>query len=339
MSMLTVGLLQITAAGNDQGANLAKGEAACRRAKKIGADIALFPELFSVGFTPAVSLDPHAPNHYRAPERWTAKETPALPPEQIWQGLALSTDSSYVCHFRDLARELEMAIALTYLQEWPGLPRNAMSLIDRHGSIVLTYAKVHTCAFSEGEAAFTPGDGFPVCVLDTAAGEVVVGSMICYDRVFPESARALMLAGAELILVPNASSLETYRLAQLRSRADENMVAIAMANYPGSGQGHSIAFDGIATSEQGVRDMLVVEAGEGQGVYPAIFDLDRLRRHRRHETEGDAFRRPDLYRTLTDTEVRDPFVRVDDRGALLPGRNRPSAKPPIANQHPPTRRT
>jgi predicted amidohydrolase/streptomycin 6-kinase len=327
MSMLTVGLLQIAAAGNDQAANLARGEAACRRAKQIGADVALFPEMFSVGFAPAVPLDPEAPSVYRSPQRWTAEETPSPPtPAEVWQGLALSTDSPYVRHFRDLARELEMAIALAYLQEWPGLPRNAMSLIDRHGDIVLTYAKVHTCAFSEAEAALTPGDGFPVCVLDTAAGEVVVGAMICYDRVFPESARALMLAGAELILVPNASSMETYRLAQLRSRADENMVALAMANCPGPGQGHSIAFDGIAyTAEATARDMLVVEAGESEGVYPAVFDLDRLRNHRRRETEGDAFRRPALYGALTGTAQRDPFIRIDHQGNPVPGRHTPLA--------------
>ena len=306
MSMLTVGLLQIAAAGNDQAANLAKGDAACRRAKQIGADIALFPEMFSVGFTPAVRLDPHAPDVYRSPERWNDQPTPPLPVEEIWRGLAVSDDSPFVRHFRGLARELEMAIALAYLQEWPGLPRNAVSLIDRHGHIVLAYAKVHTCAFSEGEAAFTPGDGFPVCALDTAAGEVMVGAMICYDRVFPESARALMLAGAELILVPNASSLETYRLAQVRTRADENMVAVALANCPGPGQGHSIAFDGISATDRGARDMLVVEAGENEGIYPAIFDLDRLREHRRRETEGDAFRRPALYAALTDPSIRRP---------------------------------
>ena len=39
--------------------------------------------------------------------------------------------------------------------------------------------------------------------------------MICYDREFPESARILMLQGAELILVPNACGLDLNRLAQI----------------------------------------------------------------------------------------------------------------------------
>jgi predicted amidohydrolase len=319
MTMLTVALLQLAAAGNDQAANLAIGEAACRKAKLLGADVALFPELFSIGFTTDVPIEPNGPDVYRSPERWSDHSPPTPAAEEIWRGLAIGRDSAFVRHFRDLARELDLAIALTYLEAWPGLPRNTVSLIDRHGELVLTYAKVHTCAFDQGEAAFTPGDGFPVATLDTAAGPVRVGAMICYDRQYPESARALMLAGAELILVPNASSMETYRLAQLRSRADENMVAIAMTNDPGPGKGHSIAFDGIASGAT-ARDMLVVEAGESEGIYPAGFDLDKLRDYRHHETLGDAFRRPDLYHALTDTAQHQPFVRVDHRGEPLPGR-------------------
>ena len=76
--------------------------------------------------------------------------------------------------------------------------------------------------------------------------------MICYDREFPESARILMLKGAEIILVPNACPMEMNRLSQLRARAYENMAGIATVNYP-YGQldcnGHSSAFDGIAYRE------------------------------------------------------------------------------------------
>ena len=50
--------------------------------------------------------------------------------------------------------------------------------------------------------------------------------LTAYDREFPESARILMLKGAEIILVPNACPMEINRLSQLRARAYENMVAI-----------------------------------------------------------------------------------------------------------------
>jgi len=103
---------------------------------------------------------------------------------------------------------VDEAIAITYLKRWAGAPRNTVSLIDRHGEIVMTYAKAHTCVFSV-ECALTPSDDFHVCTLDTAHGPVKAGAMICYDREFPESARILMLKGAEIILTPNACALET----------------------------------------------------------------------------------------------------------------------------------
>ena len=167
-----------------------------------------------------------------------------------------------------------MAIALTYLERWPGAPRNTVSLIDRHGEVCLTYAKVHTCDFDHLEASLTPGDAFPVCTLDTAAGPVQVGAMICFDREFPESARILMLHGAEVILVPNACTLEPNRLGQLRTRAYENMVGIALANYAAPRcNGRSAAYDPIAfdpddpaADEHGSRDTCIVEAGPEPGV-------------------------------------------------------------------------
>ena len=49
---LTIALLQMTSFGNDQHLNLSKGEAFCRHAHEMGADIALFPEMWNIGYTP-----------------------------------------------------------------------------------------------------------------------------------------------------------------------------------------------------------------------------------------------------------------------------------------------
>jgi len=108
------------------------------------------------------------------------------------------------------------------LERWPGSPRNPALLIDRHGQDVLCYAKVHTCDWGM-ESALTPGEFFEVARLDIEGGYVDLGVMICADREFPESARELMLGGAELILVPNACPMAGERTYQLRSRAFENM--------------------------------------------------------------------------------------------------------------------
>ncbi len=291
---LTIALLQLVSHGLDLDANRVTGEAACRRAAQMGADIALFPEMWSAGYT---FFDPAEPGA-----------------RQAWHDHAIGMDSPFVTHFRDLAREMNMAIALSYLQQWPLAPRNTVSLIDRHGAIVLTYAKVHTCDF-DIESELTPGDRFFVGALDTAAGPVNVGAMICYDREFPESARLLMLQGAEIILTPNACDLEDNRLGQFRARAYENMVGLAMANYAAPQlNGHSVAFDGVAFDAEGnSRDHTLVQADESEGIFLAEFDLDRLRAYRVREIWGNAYRRPGCYGPLVATDVQPPFVRPDAR--------------------------
>ncbi|MFI6348756.1 carbon-nitrogen hydrolase family protein [Streptomyces sp. NPDC050560] len=308
MSILTLALLQLAPPGPRLDANLRAGDAACRRAKALGADLALFPEMWSNGYSYGADGEV-----YRHPGHWDG--APALDEGPAWLGEPLAPDAPFLAHFRALAADLDMAIALTYLEAWDGPPRNTMALIDRTGETVLTQAKVHTCAFAAPEAGLTPGGGFAACTLDTAAGPVRIGAMICYDREFPESARALMLAGAELILVPNACDMEHNRLAQLRSRATENMTAVAMANYAGPGWGHSTAHDGIAFADGRSRDTLLVEAGEQPGVYPAFLDLDALRSYRERETWGDAFRRPSAYGPLVSAPTAPPFVRVARDGS------------------------
>jgi N-carbamoylputrescine amidase len=293
MKAIRVGLLQMTGCGNDRAASQAKGELFCRRARAMGADVALFPEMWSVGMT------------FFDPKQRGAREE--------WQAQAISLDDQFIAHFQNLAGELKMAIALTYLERWDGAPRNSVSLIDRHGEIVLTYAKVHTCEF-DVECALTPGDGFPVCALDTEQGDVKIGFMICYDREFPESARCLMLEGAELILTPNACTLDEHRMGQFKTRAFENMVGLAMTNYAApQNNGHSVAFDAVAypVTDGEARDTLIIEAGEREDVYLATFDLDSLRAYREREAWGNAYRRPRLYRALTATEVQPPFIRAD----------------------------
>lgn len=296
MAVVKVALLQMTACGNDQDANRSKGAEFCQRARAMGADIALFPEMWSVGYS------------FFDPDKQGARE--------VWEGQAIGQDDDFVISFRELARELEMAIALTYLERWPGSPRNSVSIIDRDGEIAMTYAKVHTCDFDPtSEAACTPGDDFYVCNLDTDGGDVKIGAMICYDREFPESARILMLKGAELILTPNACNLGMHRIGQFRARAYENMVGVAMTNYAApQNNGHSVAFDGVTFGEDGKAvDDLVIEAGEREGIYMAEFDMDRIRAYRERGAWGNAFRKPRSYGLLTSLHVEKPFIRESAR--------------------------
>lgn len=74
-------------------------------------------------------------------------------------------------------------------------------------TLTVALLQVEAAGYDQAEN-LAPGDSFPVASLDTAAGPVQVGAMICYDRESPETARILALGGAEVILVPNACPME-----------------------------------------------------------------------------------------------------------------------------------
>ncbi len=302
MNELNIALLQIAPTGSLQG-NLEKGVSACKKAKQQGADIALFPEMWSNGYA----------IYDRSVAEWTAE--------------AISADSNFVCRFGELAKEQNMAIGITLLEASKVGPRNTLILFDRFGRRVLTYAKIHTCDF-DVERHLTRGEDFYVTELDTACGKIKVGAMICFDREFPESARILMLKGAEVILTPNACPMEINRLSQLRGRAYENMLCVATCNYPGTVpdcNGHSTVFDGVAylPNEDRSRDICILQADEKEGIYIAKLDLEQLREYRQNEGHGNAYRRPRKYGLLIDEHIDAPFVRedrrTDEQGGLIGG--------------------
>ena len=140
--------------------NREKGLEACRRAAAAGADLALFPEMWSNGY------------RIESPEQLAREAVPA--------------DGAFVQSFARCAKELGMAIGITFLEQYDPAPRNALRVFDREGREVLAYAKAHTCDF-DVERFLTPGDGFPTAELDLGGGETVrIGAMICYDREFSE---------------------------------------------------------------------------------------------------------------------------------------------------------
>lgn len=164
-------------------------------------------------------------------------------------------------------------------------------MIGRDGSILLKYSKVHTCDFSD-EQYLESGDEFPVCTFD----DVRIGVMICYDREYPESARQLMLGGAELILVPNDCQTMGPRLRELSVRAMENMVGIAMANPPGEQMGCSCAYDPMVWDEEGLalENEKFVAAPHFEGLACVDFDMEAIRQYRQREDLGK-YRKPMAY--------------------------------------------
>lgn len=277
---LKIALLQLLP-GKDPNEQLKIGIQACRKAKEIGADIALFPEMWNTGYV--IPQD-----------------------EKELKTQAISDNDAFIDSFRRIAQELKMAVGITFLEQNEPKPLNSVILFDRNGEQKLHYSKVHICAFDD-EAVLSPGEGFCVTDLDIGRGIVKIGSMICFDREFPESARILMLKGAEVVLAPNACPMEINRLSALRTRAYENKLAIATCNYP-KGQpdcnGHSSVFDGVAwlRDEPGVRDMCIFEAPEEEGIYLAKIDMDLLRDYRENEVMGEKYRHPEKYGILCERD-------------------------------------
>ena len=98
MKKLKIALLQISPCGSLE-ENLNKGIEFCKKAKQSGADIALFPEMWSNGY-----------NIYDRPaDEWLAE--------------AIDADSDFVTTFGKLAKELDMAITITFLEKHSGSAR------------------------------------------------------------------------------------------------------------------------------------------------------------------------------------------------------------------------
>ena len=277
-----VAMLQISPAANDQTRNLAIGMEACRRAKLLGADLAVFPELWNIGGSLPV-LD-----------------------RSLWISSAINRDSNFVRAFSDAARDLDLNIAIAYLEKHHPLPRNSISIFNRKGENVLHYSKVFICNFGTDELSkaepnrgeigcdvnCSPGDSFNTAVLKGREGEVRVGAMICSDREFPEPATQLMLNGAELIVIPNACTWDEIRRAGLRTRAFENLVAVAMTNYPlplcnGNSQAHTC----VAWGSGKASDTCIAQSGEQEEILIASFDMDAIREFRKAESWRLDYRR------------------------------------------------
>ena len=234
--------------------------------------------------------------------------------EQIdeWNSKAICNNDKFINQYISLAKNLEMAIAVTYLEKTDKKPKNTAIIIDRNGNIILKYSKVHTVD-SKMEAYMEPGTEFKVGELDYGRGKVKLGAMICFDRDFPESARILMIQGSEIIIAPNACYMTKIRLDTLKIRAYENMVGIVTVNYANHG-GKSSAYSPIVRNvnlhELNSQLLLMEDKEEIQVVE---FNMSEIREFRRRETLGDAYRKTYAYKPLLQNDVAEVFKRENSR--------------------------
>lgn len=249
-------------------------------AKKNKADLVLFPECFITSYKFPEICEKLLP----------VKEIENMKEFRIWNENALCDDDIHLKKIQETALKYNIGVCITSFTKGKKYPKNTAFVIDRKGKILLKYSKVHTCDFSL-ERYIESGDGFYVCDFEG----IKIGVMICYDREYPESARELMLQGAELILVPNCCGNMKMRLRELSVRAMENLCVVAMANPPGEDMGNSAMFHPMVWDYD---DNLIVKADDKyEGIVYGEFDTDEVRRYCSEEDIGK-FRKKSAYKNI-----------------------------------------
>jgi predicted amidohydrolase len=229
---------------------------------------------------------PERPDILVLPELWdTAYDLERLGELADWQGERLQAWAGA------LARELHVSIAAGSIAEKreDGI-RNAAFTVDRTGTTVSRYAKLHLFGLMEEDRHLIAGGRRTLAKLEG----LTAGMMICYDLRFPELARSLALEGAELIIAPAQwpkPRLDHWRTLVM-ARAIENQVFVAACNRVGAGGGQDFPGHSMIVDPWGV---VLAEGGEGEEIITASLDLDRIAEARgRIPVFRD--RRPAMYR-------------------------------------------
>jgi predicted amidohydrolase len=209
------------------------------------ADIALFPELYLSGYT-----------------------------QQDLDELARPLDAKELRTIAGAAGEAETAVIIGFAERTPKGVANSVACIDQDGSIADVYRKTHLFG-SEADAGFVEGDELIIVEL---AGRRVA-PLICFDIEFPEPARQVALAGAELLATASANMHPFYLDHAIGSvaRAHENRLPHLYANLVGSGDGfvfvgasRSIAPSGetLFEASRDEEELVVVPVADLGGVDP-----------------------------------------------------------------------
>jgi predicted amidohydrolase len=197
-------------------------------------------------------------------------------------------------YFASLAKDLKIYILVGMSETNNGELMNAQVVLDPAGEIIGVFRKVHINRF-ETNGGWRNGSEFPVWRITTATGSMTAGIMICYDREVPESARLLMLQGADVIFNPLATPCPTIDIHRclLRTRAFENELYIFMVNHASPAQnGHSMVLH--------PNGDIAFEAGEAEEAFVYTVDLDALVSHRKDNHYARHNRRPEVYDLLLD---------------------------------------
>ena len=291
MPEVTLAAVQMRCAA-DPSVNLDTAERLVRAAAKNGAQVILLPELF---------------------------ERPYFCQERRYDYYAYATpadDNPAVRRLAPLARELGVVLPVSFYERDGNRLFNSVAMLDADGRLLGLYRKTHIPDdhYYQEKFYFTPGDtGFHVW--QTAFGRVGVG--ICWDQWFPETARALALNGAEMLLYPTAigsepilhcDSMPHWRRV-MQGHAAANIMPVVAANRVGleevepceanGGQRSALAFYGSSFIADETGDLVCTAGREEETVLTWTFDLTELAEKR---LSWGLFRdrRPHCYQILTE---------------------------------------
>jgi len=238
-------------AGRDKQLNIARGLANLEEAARNGAALACYAELAFEWF------------HPRHPAAGDVRS------------LAEPLDGPLVRAFREKAREHGIVVVLNLFERDDAATYDSSPVIDADGSLLGVTRMMHITEYAcfHEQGYYAPGDQ-GARMFRTRAGNVSVA--ICYDRHFPEYMRALALAGADLVLVPQAGAVGEWPdglyEAEMRVAAFQNGYYVALCNRVGredllefSGESFACAPDGsvIVRAGRGTEEILYAEVDLG----------------------------------------------------------------------------
>ena len=274
----------------DARANIGRAKALVRAAAKAGANAVLIQELF---------------------------ETPYFCQDQLVDHFKLAAPAEgnpLIAEMSDLAKELGVVLPVSFFERAGRAHFNSLAMVDADGKVLGIYRKSHIPdgpGYQE-KYYFTPGDtGFKVW--QTKFG--TMGSGICWDQWFPESARTMALMGAEVLFYPTAIGTEPPPAPPVDSRdhwrrtmqghAAANMVPLVASNRIGkeTGSAGEMTFYGSSFIADPTGGLTAEMGRNEEGFVTAAFDLDEIHQAR---TSWGLFRdrRPELYGAIAGHDGR-----------------------------------
>lgn len=258
---LRVSILQMDISLGQPEANYRKAEQMIHEAAKRGTDLIILPEMWNTGYA-WDSIDAIADQNGQETDRRIG---------------ALAKTYGVTIHAGSIADRRN------------GVVYNTTYVYDHTGQRLAAYSKMHLFRLMAEEQHLAAGKQAVTFPLKGS----LAGTMICYDLRFPELARKLVLAGAEILFLPAQwphPRLQHWRYLQL-ARAIENQSYVISCNRVGSSGKDTFFGHSLVINPWGE---ILLESGEEEGIYHVMLELDMVPKVRQ-QIPVFADRRPECY--------------------------------------------